>query len=302
MRISPRDIRCASKLGPEVGRMLRPCGSLDQARREWQWIRKELPRERWGIALMKRAAYVPLQYILGTQPFGDLSMKCKPDVLIPRYDTEEWVIKLAGVLSPILGPLQHGHLVDACTGSGCVALLLQHHLNNKKVSVIGSDISINALELARENAIYNKIAQVSFAYHDVTAQCPEFARGTQFVTANPPYVTPEEMTASKARNGVEKSVRMWEPRLALEGDLEYYTALVNNLVLPLGCHGFMFELGHEGQAEHVNKLLPPSWKVGTYHDSAGRIRCVSGWNSPDYDALSSICTMLYPREHPIHEF
>lgn len=237
-----------------------------QARSEIRWITQELPKQLWRSAVLRRARHEPLQYILGSQPFGPLDIKCKPGVLIPRWETAEWVTKAARVLQG--QPLK---VFDACTGTGCIPLLLQHHL---KGDFTACDVSEAALELARENCA----SAVDVKRLDVLSEKVE--GHFTLVTANPPYIPLDDYMKPVAENGVERSVRQ-EPKLALVGNLEFYRALVENVVLPLRCSGFVFEVGYESQVEETQGLLP-DWQTKPYRDSAGRIRCVVGWkpNSP----------------------
>lgn len=64
----------------------------------------------------------PLQYIIGTQPFGEIEIKCRPPVLIPRPETENWVLELASRFAPT--PQHRLRVLDLGTGSGCIPLLL----------------------------------------------------------------------------------------------------------------------------------------------------------------------------------
>lgn len=131
---------------------------------------------------------VPLQYVLGSQPFGDLDIECRPGVLIPRPETEAWVFGVADLivrssLSPISSTttttttmMKTGHdhkvvkkekrrppslrIVDFCTGTGCVALLLfsllrRHCEGLAQLSVCGFDVDEKAVALARRNSAAN---------------------------------------------------------------------------------------------------------------------------------------------------
>ncbi|KAJ3100738.1 hypothetical protein HDU97_001965 [Phlyctochytrium planicorne] len=126
----------------------------------------------------------PLQYILGTQPFAGLEIAVRPPTLIPRWETEEWTMRLVDMIksnkdsfatdlksTPYtrtkgsrshVGPLR---VLDVCTGSGCIAVALAHHLGKPsgpsaanaadKVipsMVVGVDISKRSLQLAKLNA------------------------------------------------------------------------------------------------------------------------------------------------------
>ncbi len=90
--------------------------------------------------------YEPIQYIIGETEFYGLKLKVTPAVLIPRPETEElvdWVVR-----SNLPGKCT---ILDIGTGSGCIALAIKSKLKDAKVS--GIDISEEALEVARENAM-----------------------------------------------------------------------------------------------------------------------------------------------------
>lgn len=271
MRISPRLVRLARKSSPQAIALLRAAGGLEAAQNELRWIKNELPKSQWSSAIARRARLEPLQYILGTQPFGSLEILCEAGVLIPRWETEEWATKLADLIREI-GPV---NAVDACTGTGCTPLLLKHEAPESTFGAF--DISETAVSLARKNAerLACNIAVVQGDVFD--RSLGEKWHSVDLVTANPPYIPKEDYDKPLALDGPEKSVRMYEPRLALVGHVEFYSALMTNLVLPLECSGFVFELGYEEQVEAVARMAPDGWKTGRYYDSAGRLRCVVGW-------------------------
>lgn len=211
---------------------------------------------------------MPLQYILGSQPFGKLDVKCTKDVLIPRWETEEWSIKLANTLKTIPkgkvdGGLQELRVMDICTGTGCIALTMKAELN---CAVTGVDISAAAIRLSRENATRNQL-EVEFQLGDVFAMEPV---ACDLITANPPYISLEEYTE------LEPTVREFEPKLALVGGDEFYEALVK-MALRSGAEGFVFELGDEGQYQFTKGALPGNWTCKLYIDGAGKARCAVGW-------------------------
>lgn len=264
MRISFRAVRRAHQISPLLPPLLR-VGLLQQAQRELQWIQQELPRKEWKRAVLRRLRLEPLQYILGTQPFGPLTIQCRPGVLIPRWETEEYTCRIAQALK--------GHklaVVDACTGLGCIPLLLKHECPQLDVS--GFDVSPVAVRLAEENAIKNGV-DVKFYEADVFST----EIRADFITSNPPYVPDADMRAPVTHNGLERSVRQYEPDLALRGHLEFYERLVQ-LVRSAQAQGFFFELGYSDQAALVEAALP-DWTVKRYVDSAGRLRAVVGWRA-----------------------
>jgi release factor glutamine methyltransferase len=147
---------------------------------------------------------MPLQYILGVWPFGDLEIKVKPPVLIPRPETEEWTLNLINQLKPCTD--QKLTILDLCTGSGCIALALAKAL--PKAFVYGTDISDHALMLAKQNAQHNHIKNVEFLYSDLFNQIPKEFK-FDLIVGNPPYIAPKEWST------LEKSVTEWEDKQAL---------------------------------------------------------------------------------------
>jgi len=148
--------------------------------------------------------HTPLQYLIGSVPFGDLTLYVETPTLIPRPETEEWVLNLIAQLRTLKN--QQLAILDLCTGSGCIALALAQAL--PKAHVYATDISDKALALARKNAIHNQIANITFLHADLFAQIdPEFT--FDIIVANPPYISREEWVT------LEPSVKLWEDQQAL---------------------------------------------------------------------------------------
>jgi release factor glutamine methyltransferase len=146
----------------------------------------------------------PLQYLLGWVPFAGLTITVQPPILIPRPETEEWVVWLIEQLKPVNGcPLR---IVDLCTGSGCIALALAQAC--PAATVIGIDCNPHAVALAQFNAQRNRLTNVTFIESDlyqVLANESPF----DLIVSNPPYITPAEYEALPAE------VRAWEDPVAL---------------------------------------------------------------------------------------
>lgn len=264
MRLSPKIIRRARELSKLLPPLLKPTRDLESAIRELNWIKQELPQQSWREAVRLRSQYVPLQYILGTQPFGDMDLIVRPGVLIPRWETEEWTGK---VLEHLSERCKHVRILELCTGSGCISLLLNKRLKELGIdnSIDAVDVSSDALLVAEENNTKYGL-DVAFEHGDIFQYTP--AKKYDIVVSNPPYIPEDDLKSS------EQSVRMYEPELALIGDLEFYERLCE-VVNEADALDFIFELGYTKQAQRVKELLP-EWNIGTMNDGAGNIRCVVG--------------------------
>jgi release factor glutamine methyltransferase len=165
---------------------------------------------RYEEALAQRERGIPAQYITGHQEFWGMDMIVTPAVLIPRPETEhvvETVLRLVhepGKAGP--APSRELRIVDAGTGSGCIALALAKEL--PQAEIFATDISSEALEIARANASRLQLDQhVKFIKGDLLAgvEGSEF----DFVVSNPPYVGESEA------DSVQLEVRKFEPRQAV---------------------------------------------------------------------------------------
>jgi release factor glutamine methyltransferase len=152
--------------------------------------------------LLRRAAREPLQYILGHTQFRELKVKTDGRGLIPRPETEMLVQEVLD-----WGAGREGFSVlDLGTGTGVIALSLA--LEGSFDTVVATDVSSVALELARENAEANGIATVDFREGDLFAPLHAGER-FDIIVSNPPYVE------AGTRQDLQPEVRDWEPSLAL---------------------------------------------------------------------------------------
>ena len=163
-------------------------------------------RQRYEEAVAERARGVPAQYITGHQEFWGLDFLVSPAVLIPRPETEH----LVETTIEIARDLDHPVIIDVGTGSGCIALALENEL--PKAEVHATDLSPDALEIARANAARLRLERVRFHITDLLTGFPEeFA---DMIVSNPPYVG--ECEADK----VQAQVRKFEPHMAVFGGPE----------------------------------------------------------------------------------
>ena len=189
----------------------------------------------------------PLWYIIGDTDFCGYTIKVDERVLIPRPETEELVML-------VVGAAEEGQSVlDLCTGSGCVAIATYKELEkyNRKVKMTAVDISAEALELAKQNAERND-AEIVFVQSDLFTRL----RGRfDIIVSNPPYIP------SKDIDGLQREVKDYEPRLALDGGedgLDFYRKIAKEVPKYLNRGGMLiFEVG-EGEAQQVVKLFKNS--------------------------------------------
>jgi release factor glutamine methyltransferase len=165
--------------------------------------------QHYDEALARRATGVPAQYITGHQEFWGLDLIVSPAVLIPRPETEH-VVETVLELAKADGrgrPSPHDlRLVDVGAGSGAIALALAKELPAAEIHA--TDISPEALEVARANAARHELAsRIKFHQLDLLNGLPhgEF----DFVVSNPPYVGESE------EDSVQLEVRKFEPRNAV---------------------------------------------------------------------------------------
>jgi release factor glutamine methyltransferase len=151
----------------------------------------------------RRRAREPIAYLRGEREFYGRAFRVDERVLIPRPDTEALVdVALERTADRSLSL----RLLDLCTGSGCVAITIARQRPTSRV--LATDISVDALAVARENALRLGAYNVALRESDLFAAVP--AR-FDLVTANPPYI------ASSDVPGLMPDVRDFEPRLALDG-------------------------------------------------------------------------------------
>ena len=187
----------------------------------------------------ERASGRPLWYIIGDTDFYGYTIKVDERVLIPRPETEELVAFAAENIK------SDDKVLDLCTGSGAIAIALKLKTG---ATVIASDVSDGALELAAENAAQNK-ADIMFINSNMFGNVTE---NYDVIVSNPPYIPTQDI------NGLEKSVKDYEPKLALDGGadgLDYYKIIAVDGINHLNAGGKLFLEVGIGQVNAVKELL-----------------------------------------------
>jgi release factor glutamine methyltransferase len=149
--------------------------------------------------VQRRGRREPLAYVLGDWDFRRLTLKTDRRALVPRPETEIVVERCLALVAGIEAP----RIADVGTGTGAIALALKQE--RPDALLIATDISADALELARENAAANEL-EIELVEGDLLAG---IAGPLDLIVSNPPYVDADELDA------LEPEVRDWEPRGAL---------------------------------------------------------------------------------------
>lgn len=268
----------------------------------------EEAKHAYRLAIRLRMLHKPLQYITGSQEFMGIDFQVNEHVLIPRQDTEtlvetvwkrmqEMVIDKTPALVEVG---QNYRLLDLCCGSGCIGLSLwemlrkaevNEALNEKSVdkdllekgnepkkqkslelwNIILSDVSLEALEVSRQNAEHLQ-AEVVLRESDLFHNIEETFH---IIVSNPPYIP------SAVVDTLMPEVREYEPRLALDGEedgLYFYRKILEQAGDHLEDGGYVFfEIGYD-QAEAVRDLMIAAGleQITVKQDLAGLDRVIYG--------------------------
>lgn len=232
-----------------------------------KWIEADVWRRAMEAA-RKRAAGAPMAYAVGAANFRHLTLSVDERVLIPRPETEMLV-------DLVLARVRRGVAVDVGTGSGAIALALATEGEFERV--IASDVSADALDVARSNAArVSADVRVEFARGSLlTLVTPMLgSRKANVIVSNPPYIAFDEIRELPA------SVRNWEPSLALlsgGSGLNITARLVRQAAPLLAPRGLLAIEVDARRASLVAELVSADERydgVSVHLDLAGRERFV----------------------------
>lgn len=168
-----------------------------------EYLKKYVKKEELDNAIKRLDEGEPVQYIIGNVNFYGNPINVNKSVLIPRFETEELVEKTINKIRKKFDKTVH--ILDLCTGSGCIAITLKKEL---ACTVVASDISKEALEVARGNALQNDV-NIQWIHSNLF----ENINGKfDVLISNPPYISYDEK--------IDEIVYNNEPHLALFADNE----------------------------------------------------------------------------------
>ncbi|KAG6006390.1 hypothetical protein E4U43_000446 [Claviceps pusilla] len=329
-RLPPSLLRQAKRRCPNLASLIPACRDIQSATNELRWL-AEFARETTPQGHVhaqqqllkrlcrKRGRGVPLQYILGSQPFGLLDIKCRPGVLIPRPETEAYTLHLIDIIKLLKsnkGATEDDStdrqmtILDFCTGTGCIPLLVFASLQEtfQHLTVRGVDIAPVAVELAQRNIEHNinsgrkasvrpgqtlKISRGDI-FNDADIDRLSPTKRCDVLISNPPYISRDVWHFGRGQLGY--SVRKYEPRLALvpdvsiappagwqHGDVFYLRLLDISMTLKPSIA--LFELGGE---EQIRRVL-----AGLFRHRIAAVTEVEVWRDwPDGEADADQDTQL----------
>ena len=208
---------------------------------DYDYLKKYLDSDKLdsGIKLLKQG--ISPQYIIGNVSFYGNIINVNKNVLIPRFETELLVEKTIKYCRKMFNDSKI-NILDIGTGSGCISITLKKELD---CNVVGVDISNDALEVARENALINEV-NINFICSDVFSNVND---KFDVIISNPPYISYDEE--------IEDIVKNNEPYLALyaeDNGLYFYDKILRE------CNNYLndkfliaFEIGYK-QGEDIKNL------------------------------------------------
>lgn len=199
----------------------------------------------------RRATLEPVAYLVGYREFFGIEFDVAPGVLIPRPDTESLVVTALEILKE----LPAASVLDVCAGTGCIPISIAENCENASLTAI--EIDDCAFQIAQRNIEKHELTdRISLLQGDLFSPLASDAR-FDVITANPPYVTDEEMDT------LQPDIRLHEPQLALRGGqdgLDIVKRLIDEGSSWLNDNGaLLLEIG-EKQGAAVTQLFADSVK------------------------------------------
>ena len=207
---------------------------------------------------------VPLSHLVGFEYFYDRKYKVTKDVLSPRMETEELIYKVIEYVKA--SNKNNFKILDLCTGSGIIAITLKKELEQVSVDVIASDISEEAIEVAKENA-QSHDATIKFIKSDIFNNIND---KFDIIVSNPPYID------RKNEVTMQDNVLKYDPHLALfaeEEGMYFYRKIIEQANDYLNKNGVLFfEIGYDQKDKIIKLANLNGYSAEVYKDINGRDR------------------------------
>lgn len=207
---------------------------------------------------------VPLSHLVGFEYFYDRKFKVTKDVLSPRMETEELIYKVIEYVKA--NNKNNLKILDLCTGSGIIAITLKKELDQISIDVVASDISEEAIEVAKENAQYHD-TDVRFIQSDIFNTIDD---KFDIIVSNPPYIDRKDEVTMK------ENVLNYDPHLALfaeEEGMYFYRKIIEQAKDYLKENGVMFfEIGYDQKDKIIKLSKKNGYLAQVYKDINNRDR------------------------------
>lgn len=207
---------------------------------------------------------VPLSHLVGFEYFYDRKFKVTKDVLSPRMETEELIYKVIEYVKA--NNKNNLKILDLCTGSGIIAITLKKELDEILIDVVASDISEEAIEVAKENAQYHD-TDVTFIQSDIFNNIDD---KFDIIVSNPPYIDRKDEVT------MQDNVLKYDPHLALfaeEEGMYFYRKIIEQAKDYLKENGVMFfEIGYDQKDKIIKLSKKNGYLAQVYKDINNRDR------------------------------
>lgn len=207
---------------------------------------------------------MPLSHLVGSEYFYDRKFKVTKDVLSPRMETEELIYKVIEYVKT--SNKNNLKILDLCTGSGIIAITLKKELDRITIDVVASDISEEAIEVAKENA-QSHDATIKFIKSDIFNNIDD---KFDIIVSNPPYIDRKDEVT------MLDNVLKYDPHLALfaeEEGLYFYRKIIEQAKDYLKENGVMFfEIGYDQKDKIIQLADMNEYSAKVYKDINGRDR------------------------------
>lgn len=222
--------------------------------------------------MQRRLDGEPIAYLLGHKEFWSLDFLVTPDVLIPRPDTE----LLVEMALEQITPKQVMRVLDLGTGCGAIALSIASERHN--TTVLATDISSEALQIAKLNAKHLHIRNVEFALGSwFEALGPESEQNFDIIVSNPPYVASFDPHLSQGDLRFEPNRALASGQDGMD-DLRIIIGKARQYLVPNG--QLMVEHGYDQEELVTKEFIKAGFKnVTCYKDLSGIPRVTIGYNS-----------------------
>ena len=227
-------------------------------------ISKEIEEKYFSLIEKHIKEDVPLSHLVGFEYFYDRKFKVTKDVLSPRMETEELIYKVIEYVKA--NNKNNLKILDLCTGSGIIAITLKKELYQISIDVVASDISEEAIEVAKENAQYHD-TDVTFIQSDIFNNIDD---KFDIIVSNPPYIDRKDEVT------MQDNVLKYDPHLALfaeEEGMYFYRKIIEQAKDYLKENGVMFfEIGYDQKDKIIKLSKKNGYLAQVYKDINNRDR------------------------------